>query len=161
MATNNSINYNGPATNGQIFIGATGSAPLLGTITAGAGITVTNGANSITLSSNAISWIETTGTSATAAVNTGYISNNVALVTFTLPAAAVIGSIIKITGKGAGGWRVSQNASGQINFGSLSTTSGTGGSISSTLQFDSIELVCITANNIWNVLSSVGNITVV
>lgn len=40
----------GAATNGQIPIGSTGNAPVLATITAGSGISVTNGAGSITIS---------------------------------------------------------------------------------------------------------------
>lgn len=40
----------GAATNGQIPIGSTGADPVLATITAGSGITITNGAGSITIS---------------------------------------------------------------------------------------------------------------
>lgn len=39
----------GAATNGQLPIGSTGNAPVLATITAGSGISVTNGAGSITI----------------------------------------------------------------------------------------------------------------
>jgi len=41
----------GAATNGQLAIGSTGAAPVLAAVTAGQGITVTNGAGSITISS--------------------------------------------------------------------------------------------------------------
>lgn len=160
--TNGRLGSAGAATDGQILIGATGTAPVLQTITAGTGISITNATHSITISNTgSFGWIETTGTSASMSINTGYIANNAGLVTFTLPATAALGSVIKLTGKGAGGWTIAQNASGQINFGSSSTTVGVTGSLSSTLQFDSVELVCITADNIWNVLSSVGNLTVV
>lgn len=40
------------ATNGQLLIGSTGAAPALAALTAGAGVTVTNGAGSITLKAN-------------------------------------------------------------------------------------------------------------
>ncbi len=43
----------GSATNGQIPIGSTGADPVLATLTAGGGITVSNGAGSITLGSSA------------------------------------------------------------------------------------------------------------
>jgi hypothetical protein len=55
----NSIQYNsgsgvlggiGPLTNGQVLIGATGAAPQAQNLTAGTGITVTNGPGAITLS---------------------------------------------------------------------------------------------------------------
>lgn len=42
----------GAATNGQIPIGSTGAAPVLSTITAGTGVTVTNGAGSITIAAS-------------------------------------------------------------------------------------------------------------
>lgn len=47
-----SINNLGVATNGQIPIGSTGADPVLSTITAGSGITVTNGAGSITIAAS-------------------------------------------------------------------------------------------------------------
>jgi hypothetical protein len=42
--------FSGAMNDGAILIGATGGTPTVGTITAGAGVTVTNGANSITIS---------------------------------------------------------------------------------------------------------------
>lgn len=42
----------GAATNGQIPIGSTGNAPTLATLTAGSGITITNGAGAITIASS-------------------------------------------------------------------------------------------------------------
>lgn len=50
--TNDQIGYLGLATNGQIPIGSTNAAMVLNTITAGSGITVTNGAGTITISSS-------------------------------------------------------------------------------------------------------------
>ncbi len=151
------------ATNGQIPIGSTGVDPVIATITAGTGITVTNGAGSITIASTAGSfpWTEVTGTSAGMAVNNGYIANNAGLVTLTIPTTAAIGDIVRVTGKGAGGWLIAQNAGETIYFGASTTTTGVGGSLASTLARDGIELVCVTANNDWNVLSVQGNLTVV
>lgn len=105
-------------------------------------------------------WTEVTGTTQAAAVNSGYILNNAGLVTLTLPAIAAVGDVILVVGKGAGGWKVAQNASGVIHFGNLDSTTGTGGFISSTAQYDCVMLVCIVANNGWVVQNSVGNITV-
>ena len=132
------------------------------TITAGAGISVTPGANTITIAStNGIAWTEVTGTSQAMAVDSGYIANNAGLVTLTLPATAVVGDRVRIAGKGAGGWRCGQNAGQTINFGNTSTTAGVGGYIDSTNQYDALELLCITANTTWVTLSSVGNLNVV
>lgn len=108
----------------------------------------------------AFAWNEETGTSANMVVNNGYIPNNAGLVTLTLPATAAIGDVVRVSGKGSGGWQIAQNASQTIYFGSMPTTTGVGGSLSSTNDRDSIELVCVTANNDWNVLSSIGNIAI-
>lgn len=40
----------GPMTNGQIVIGSTGAIPVIGTLTQGSGVTITNGAGTITIS---------------------------------------------------------------------------------------------------------------
>lgn len=57
--TSNQIGYLGLATNGQIPIGSTGGAPVLNTITPGSGISITNGANSITIASTVVGGIQT------------------------------------------------------------------------------------------------------
>jgi hypothetical protein len=132
------------------------------TITAGTGILVTPTANTITISTtNGISWVEVTGTTQAMAVDTGYIANNVALVTLTLPAVAVVGDRVRVAGKGAGLWRIAQNALQVIHFGATDSTIGVGGSVTAILRYDCVELLCITANTDWVVLSSVGNLTVV
>ena len=97
----------------------------------------------------------------TAAINTGYIANKGTLLTLTLPTTAAVGSVIRVSGMNAGLWKIAQNASGIIHFGKTDTTTGVGGYISSTLARDGVELVCVVANNEWNVISSVGNITIV
>lgn len=106
-------------------------------------------------------WSEVTGTAQNITPNAAYIANNVALVTFTLPAAAAVGTTFRIAGKGAGGWAIAQGAGQSINDGSVSSTIGAGGSIASTQRYNAIELVCITANTTWNVISSQGNFTIV
>jgi hypothetical protein len=150
-------------TNGQILIGSTGATPVPATITGTLGITVTNGAGTITISGGGggYTWTEVTGTTQTMTANNGYITNNPALVTLTLPATAALGTTLSIAGKGAGGWKVAQNAGQQIFFGSSSTTSGATGYLQSTQQYDSIELLCITANTQWTVITGPqGAITV-
>jgi hypothetical protein len=95
------------------------------------------------------------------AVNNGYIANNAGLVTLTLPDTAALGSIIEVVGKGAGGWKIAQNAGETIHFGNINTTTGTGGSLASTATYDAIRCVCTIANTDWTVLSVQGVITVV
>jgi hypothetical protein len=106
-------------------------------------------------------WTVVSGTSQSAAVNNGYVSNNAGVCTITLPSTAAVGSAISVTGLGAGGWKIAQNASQLVNFGDVVTTTGTGGSLASTNQYDSIELICIVANTTWKVMGSIGNITYV
>ena len=132
------------------------------TITAGTGILVTPTANTITISTTSgISWVEVTGTTQSMAVDTGYIANNAALVTLTLPAVALVGDRVRVAGKGAGLWRIAQNALQVIHFGATDSTIGVGGSVTAILRYDCVELLCITDNTDWVVLSSVGNLTVV
>ncbi len=106
-----------------------------------------------------LSWTEVTGTSQTAAINSGYITNNAGLVTVTLPTTAALGDMIRIVGKGAGGWKLAQNASQKIYFGNVSTTTGTGGYLQYVNARDAVTVVCVTANNDWEVIAAQGNIT--
>ena len=147
------------ATNGQLPIGSTGADPVLATLTAGSGINITNGAGSVTIAvtGGGLPWNEETGTTVSMAVNYGYIMNNSSRVTGTLPASASVGDIIHVTGKGAGGWKIAQNAGQTIYYGEITTTTGTGGYLQSNQVKDSVEIVCVTANNDWNVISSIGN----
>ncbi len=133
------------------------------TITAGTGITVTPGANTITIAASAagFTWSVITANQ-TAAVNNGYICNKAGTLALALPASAAVGSIIEVTGiNTATGWQITQASGQQIFFGASSTTSGATGTLTSSAIRDAIRIVCITANTTWQVLSSVGNITVV
>jgi hypothetical protein len=111
--------------------------------------------------SGGITWNEVTGTTQAASVNAGYIANNAGLVTITIPTTAAVGDVVRVTGKGAGGWKIAQNASEIIHFLGTETTTGTGGSLASTGTYDGVEIVCVVANTEWVVISSMGNITIV
>lgn len=108
-----------------------------------------------------LNWATITGTTAQAAINTGYIVNASALATITLPATAAVGSLLEIVGVGAGGWRLAQAANQQVVFGNLTNTAGAAGQLNSTHQRDCIRLVCITQDTTWQVVGSVGNIDVI
>lgn len=151
-------------TNGQLAIGSTGLDPSAANLTPGTGISIVNGAGSITInaSGGGLTWTVVTGISQSAVANNGYIANNAGLVTVTLPATSAVGDTIAVTGiNNATGWKVAQNAGNQIFFGTSSTTSGTGGSLASSATRDTVYLVCMTANATWNVVNSIGNITIV
>jgi hypothetical protein len=163
MATNNATNTPELTLNGQTFIGSSGVNPVAATLTAGVGITITNGAGSITISGSGSSgWVDQTTGTVTMTSNTGYTSDDGAsLVTFTLPTTSSIGDFVEINGKGSGLYTIAQASGQQIHFCNIASTSGATGTVSSTLQYDCIRLRCITANTIWVVVSSVGNFTIV
>jgi hypothetical protein len=86
--------------------------------------------------------------------NNGYVSDNALQVTLTLPTVSVVGSKLEITGKGAGGWLIAQNAGQQIQIGNTSSTVGVAGSVASSNQGDSLVLVSIVADTIWACLGA-------
>lgn len=107
-----------------------------------------------------ISFTEVTGTTQALAVNSGYILNNGALVTATLPASATVGDVIRVIGLGAGGFQIAQNASQYIRWDeNVVTTTGVGGSLDSTDDHDAVELICTVTDNGWGILSSKGNLS--
>ncbi len=61
-----------------------------------------------------ITWVDVTGTSMQAESNKGYLANNAAQVVITLPAAPAVGDLVQVSGAGAGGWKIAQNAGQSI-----------------------------------------------
>lgn len=110
---------------------------------------------------SAMTYTDVTTTTQTMVAGNGYTANNAGLVTLTLPATAAYGTEMVVAGKGAGGWRISQLASQILHVTNLDSTTGTGGYIASTARRDSVRLICVVANLEWEVLPTVGNITVV
>jgi hypothetical protein len=110
---------------------------------------------------SSFAWTDVTGTTQALAVNNGYIADNAGLVTMTLPASAAQGTLISISGNGAGGWLIAQNSGQNINLGDVSTTAGAGGSLASTNRYDQVDLLCTVANTTWVARNMVGNITYV
>ncbi len=142
-------------TNGQIVIGFTGGTPVPSTLTAGNGISILNAAGSITLSASGggTSWTDEAASPVAMVPENGYVADTGGLLTFTLPALAAFGTMLTVVGKGAGGWLIAQNAGQNIQVGAVSSTVGVGGSVASQNRFDSIVLLCTTANTTW---TSVG-----
>jgi hypothetical protein len=103
-------------------------------------VTLTNGGNSfngsfsgsfggsgagLTGVPGTFTWQNVTGTSQQAQPNTGYLANNAAQVTITLPTGPNLGDIVRVSGVGAGGWIIAQNAGQAIEaakFGAVTTT---------------------------------------
>jgi hypothetical protein len=105
-------------------------------------------------------WTEITGAAVNLAVNNGYIMNRGTLITGTLPAVAAQGTVIRVVGVGVGGWQIAQNAGQTIYFDSYTSTPGVTGYIASTLARDCVELLCIVANTEFQVMGSIGSITI-
>ena len=106
----------------------------------------------------ALSWNDVSGTTQAAAVNQGYIISNAGQTTVTLPATAAEGTVFAVQGKGAGGWILAATTGQVIHFGSSATS--TAGSLTSTNQWDSVAIVCVTANTTFAVTTNQGNLTV-
>lgn len=90
--------------------------------------------------------------------NTGYYTNVVGITDFILPAAAAAGSILWVQGAIAGGWTITEGVGQQIFSSNTIHTTATTGSCSSIDPMAGIELLCTTANLIWQVIGSKGNI---
>lgn len=162
MATNNAINLNAAG-----MVAYDGAGTFSGrTLTAGTGVSITNGNGTggnptISAAGGGFTWTVVTGTTQAAVASNGYIANNAGQVVVTLPATSAVGDMIAVTGmNNATGWKIAQNAGNQVFFGSASTTAGTGGSLTSTATRDTVYLLCITVNALWNVTDAIGNLTV-
>jgi len=151
-----------PLTDGQLAIGSTGNDPVAANLTAGTGVSITNASGAVTINAvgAGLTWTVITGASQAMAVNNGYIANRAGTVAFTLPTTSAVGSIIAVTGiNTATGWSIAYTTGQQIFFGTQSATITTG-TLASTNIRDTVFLVCVVANTTWNVISSIGNITV-
>jgi hypothetical protein len=150
------------ANDGYVLISkADASAPIWAGLTAGANITITPGANSISIAStggSGMTWAAETGATKTIVVGNGYIANLAAGVAFALPAASAVGDIFEIAGM-TGLWSITQGANQYIHLGSVVTTTGVGGSVTATDAKDSISAVCIEADKGWVIKSVIGNLT--
>lgn len=126
-------------TTGQVLIGVTGADPVGGTI---AGVST---------------WVNQTVTPVTAAVNTGYITNNAAQIVYTLPANFAVGDTVRVVGQTASGFQILPGAGDTIEFGNVPVAT----SLTSSNRYDAVELIGIVANTTWAVISAVGNLTYV
>lgn len=150
-------------TSGQLLIGGT-TSPAAANLSAGTGISITNGNNSISIavSGGGVTWTDVTTATQTLAVNNGYITNRAGGVTYTLPSTAALGDTIKIVGK-SGIAVITPNANQQILIGSTTGLAGVTGTATANDAGDCLTLVCITAgtSTVWRANSVVGTWTIV
>lgn len=136
-----------------------GAFTFTGTLTNTTAVTFpTSGTLATTSQFNFITWNDVSGTSQAAVANNGYIISNAAQTTVTLPATAAEGIVFAVQGKGAAGFILQANTGQIIHLGSSATSSA--GSLTSTNLWDSVSIVCVTANTTFAVTSVIGNLTV-
>lgn len=146
-------------TNGQLLVGSTGAQPAFATTTTSTGIAFTTGAGTlaIDIKTGGFAVVDQNSSSVNMAVQTMYvIDNGSTQVVLTLPATAPQGSVMKIVGSSAGGWKIAQNANQQIVQNQNASTSGVNGSVSSTSKNNCVELIASVggASTVWTVASS-------
>lgn len=160
----------------QIFKASSGGAGDItsivtpgGTATAEAGVINFNGAGgtTITASENTVvvtssgsggfTWNNVAGTTQSLAPNNGYILNNAASATLTLPVTCAFGATISVlagpTAVGSPVYTIAQNAGQTIYSASGNTTTGVTGSITTNATSSAVTFVCITANTNFNILN--------
>lgn len=95
-------------------------------------------------------WNNVTGVSQAAVINNAYVMSDAVQSTLTLPTTFPIGAVVGIACAGAGGAIMAAGAGTTIKLGNQTTSSG--GSLTSSAQYDSWWVVAIVANTTWMVL---------
>lgn len=127
----------------------------VGAATTGSGSTIT-----VNVTGEGLDW-NVVSTNQSMLVNNGYIAIAPGgALTFSLPATSIVGDELLLSLDGATSWQVTQGAGQQIRIANAETTLGALGTLTSTLQGDTIRLVCETANLRWVAVNVIGNITV-
>ena len=98
-----------------------------------------------------LTWEDVPGNFQTAVPNEGYIISNPAITIVQIPPTVPEGSVIGVAGKGLSGWSVLFSPGQTCHLGIIS-----GGTLSSTNQWDSVQILCVTADTEFVVISSVG-----
>lgn len=154
-------NVHGLMTDDSVVVGPNPSTGDI-TISGGPGIVTTGNAGTytVTINSTAVgtAWSNTT-TNTAMIVNVGYLCTGGGALSLALPTTSAFGEEVEVALDGATSFTITQAAGQQIRLGSSTTTLGTGGSLSSTAQGDTVRLLCKTANTLWVVLSCEGNLT--
>lgn len=126
-----------------------------------ADFTVVNGFVTIAATfDGGLSWTAI-GASQTLVINNGYICTAGGALALALPALSAVGTVIAIALDGSGSFSITQAAGQQVRLGSITSTLGAGGSITTTAQGDSLMMVCKVANTLWTIYDVLGNFTVV
>lgn len=117
--------------------------------------------NTVAASSVGFPYVDVTATSITMTPNTIYYPNSASLCTLTLPSTFNQNDVFQIVGKGAGGWKIAQQAGQVVRLTSTSTTTGTGGSVSSGSRYDTMVLRVLTPNTELSATARNGSLVIV
>lgn len=168
IAAGNLLFASASSADGQLIIGSTAGNDSWANLLGGNGIRTSIGSNILSVAAvgGGLAWASVVTATQLMDISWGYIAaDSTSVVTFTLPAVADLGDVIRVVGDKVNGlgWTIAQNAGQYIVIGASTTTTGVGGSLASTVNSDCVELVCTTsgASTGWVVASSMGNITVV
>ena len=125
--------------------------PQSSTLTAGAGISILISGGNVIISSTgeSLGWIDVNTSTYQMVAEGGYIIDDAGLVTLTLPLVADFGTGLSVINVNSGGWKIVFNSGQKIIVGNTSCTTTTG-SLSSTANGDSINLICTVANTVWS-----------
>lgn len=145
------------ASDGQLIIGSTSGVPAAATLSAGAGVSITNGSNSITISATGseVAWTDQSG-NFTAASGSGYFITNTS--TATLPASPSQGDIIEFIVDTTNVLTVKGNTGQVVRIGSA--VSASAGTAASNARGDSVSLVYRSTGAAWISFSVIGTFTV-
>lgn len=126
----------------------------------GTNVTTSGNAGTYTVTINAAGsgsfvWVLADSTPLTLTAQTGYSVQNASQVIFTLPTTCAFGEVIRIAGLSGSGWLININAGQTVIMG----TDAISTSISSDETGSCVELLCAVADTVFEVISSMGNIT--
>ncbi len=132
------------------------------TLAGGSGISTSASSSTVTFSvtGGGLSYVNAPSNT-TFAANTGYVTTSAGSpVTLLLPNTLPFGTVVEVVGMGSAGWVIGQQGGITIHMNSVSTTTGTGGSLASSAQYNTARLVCTVTNSDWVVVASEGVLTV-
>ncbi len=146
-------------TAGEVAIGTTSGDPTGALITGSGNVTVTSSSGAIAVSLTgpaSFVWSAAASSPITGIINTGYYVTNASATTIDVPATFQAGATLAVVGQGAGGWILQMNTGQTLHIGNQSTSSG--GTLTSSNQYDCIEILCVVANTTFVVRNMMGNI---
>lgn len=147
------------ASSAVVGVDSFGELSSLGTGSVGQVLTSTGTTSPTWQSPGELLWQVNTTTPITVVANNGYIANeSSATLVYNLPATAAVGNIVSFTNiSSTKQWQIQANTGQTITLGTVSSTSA--GTATSTQNGDTVTLICTVANTNWQVISSIGNIT--